>query len=143
MSRDLGQDVPDLEKLYARKLWADFSHPICSDSDLGMRCIPSLCFKHSGLHEMLAPEHSNREISCKLRLLDRLGANRADSSVSIRRPFFLLFFEILRLSPIFLIFPTCLAKASALYRGQNPQNREKRVSGSKSSHFPSPQKRAL
>ena len=30
MSRDLGRDVPDLEKLYARKLWADFSHP--SDS---------------------------------------------------------------------------------------------------------------
>ena len=28
MSRDLGQDVPDLEKLYARKLWADFSYPI-------------------------------------------------------------------------------------------------------------------
>ena len=25
MSRDLGRDVPDLEKLYARKLWADFS----------------------------------------------------------------------------------------------------------------------
>ena len=28
MSRDLGQDVPDLEKLYARELWADFSYPI-------------------------------------------------------------------------------------------------------------------
>ena len=28
MSRDLGRDVPDLEKLYARKLWADFSHAI-------------------------------------------------------------------------------------------------------------------
>ena len=27
MSRDLGQDVPDLEKLYARKLWADFPYP--------------------------------------------------------------------------------------------------------------------
>ena len=27
MSRDLGRDVPDLEKLYARKLWADFPHP--------------------------------------------------------------------------------------------------------------------
>ena len=27
MSRDLGRDVPVLEKLYARKLWADFSHP--------------------------------------------------------------------------------------------------------------------
>ena len=24
MSRDLGRDVPDLEKLYAGKLWADF-----------------------------------------------------------------------------------------------------------------------
>ena len=28
MSRDLGRDVPDLEKLYARELWADFSYPI-------------------------------------------------------------------------------------------------------------------
>ena len=28
MSRDLGRDVPDLEKLYARKLWADFSYTI-------------------------------------------------------------------------------------------------------------------
>ena len=28
MSRDLGRDVPDLEKLYAKKLWADFSYPI-------------------------------------------------------------------------------------------------------------------
>ena len=27
MSRDLGRDVPDLEKLSARKLWADVSHP--------------------------------------------------------------------------------------------------------------------
>ena len=25
MSRDLGRDVPNLEKQYARKLWADFS----------------------------------------------------------------------------------------------------------------------
>ena len=28
MSRDLGRDVPDLGKLYGRKLWADFSYPI-------------------------------------------------------------------------------------------------------------------
>ena len=28
MSRDLGRHVPDLEKLYARKLWADFSYHI-------------------------------------------------------------------------------------------------------------------
>ena len=27
MSWDLGRDVPDLEKLYARKLRADFSYP--------------------------------------------------------------------------------------------------------------------
>ena len=27
MSQDLGRDVPDLEKLYARKLWADFPYP--------------------------------------------------------------------------------------------------------------------
>ena len=34
MSRDLGRDVPDLEKLYARKLWADFSYPISATSML-------------------------------------------------------------------------------------------------------------
>ena len=28
MSRDLGRDVPDLEKFNAGKLWADFPHPI-------------------------------------------------------------------------------------------------------------------
>ena len=28
MSQDLGRDVPELEKLHARKLWADFSYPI-------------------------------------------------------------------------------------------------------------------
>ena len=28
MSRKLGGDVPDLVKLYARKLWADFSYPV-------------------------------------------------------------------------------------------------------------------
>ena len=28
MSRDLGRDVPDLEKPYAGKLWVDFSYPI-------------------------------------------------------------------------------------------------------------------
>ena len=27
MSRDLGRDVPDLEKRYAGKFWADFSFP--------------------------------------------------------------------------------------------------------------------
>ena len=27
MSRDLGRDIPDSEKLYARKLRADFSYP--------------------------------------------------------------------------------------------------------------------
>ena len=40
-------------------------------------------------------------------------------------------------------FVDCFANASALYRGQNPQNREKRVSGSKNSHFPMHQKRAI
>ena len=33
-----------------------------------------------------------------------------------------------------------VVNASALYRGQNPQNREKRVSGSKNSHFLMPLK---
>ena len=27
MSQDLGRDVPDLEKFFARKLWAEFSLP--------------------------------------------------------------------------------------------------------------------
>ena len=30
MSRDLGRDVPDLEKLYARKLWAVFVPYVCN-----------------------------------------------------------------------------------------------------------------
>ena len=34
MSRDLGRDVPDLEKLYARKLWADFSYPTVGTATL-------------------------------------------------------------------------------------------------------------
>ena len=34
MCRNLGWDVQDLEKLYARKLWADFSHPILFEYDL-------------------------------------------------------------------------------------------------------------
>ena len=34
MSRDLGRDVPDLEKLYAGKLWADFSYPIVQSTDI-------------------------------------------------------------------------------------------------------------
>ena len=35
MSRDLGRDVPDLEKLYARKLRADFSFSFPSSSKFG------------------------------------------------------------------------------------------------------------
>ena len=34
MSRDLGRDVPDLEKLYARKLWAEFSYPSVCKCDM-------------------------------------------------------------------------------------------------------------
>ena len=36
-----------------------------------------------------------------------------------------------------------VVNASALHRGQNPQNREKKALGSKNSNFPSPQHRAL
>ena len=32
MSRDLGRDVPDLEELHARKLWADLSCPILQET---------------------------------------------------------------------------------------------------------------
>ena len=34
MSRDLGRDIPDLEKLYARKLRADFSYHMCCRNSL-------------------------------------------------------------------------------------------------------------
>ena len=37
MSRDLGRDVPDLEKHYARKLWADFSYPTILCANLSVR----------------------------------------------------------------------------------------------------------
>ena len=43
MSRDLGRDVPDLEKLYARKLWADFSYP--SDLNCDPITIRLICFQ--------------------------------------------------------------------------------------------------
>ena len=39
MSRDLGRDVPDLEKLYAGKLWADFSYPNLSPRFSGISLI--------------------------------------------------------------------------------------------------------
>ena len=41
MSRDLGRDVPDSDKLYARKLWADFSHSSVSVHNVHfMVCAP-------------------------------------------------------------------------------------------------------
>ena len=64
MSRDLGRDVPDLEKLYARKLWADFSYPIFgvesprfvpispSSSDLFQFCAP--CVREYARHKARA-----------------------------------------------------------------------------------------
>ena len=33
MSRDLGRDVPGSEKLFARRLWADFSLPTLGVGD--------------------------------------------------------------------------------------------------------------
>ena len=39
MSQDLGRDVPDLEKLYARKLWADFSYPTLRDAEMTIKII--------------------------------------------------------------------------------------------------------
>ena len=55
-----------------------------------------------------------------------------DTEIPYRLPFWREFCWVL---------PVCVASgvdtnASALHRGQNPQNREKRVSGSKNSHFP-------
>ena len=43
----------------------------------------------------------------------------------------------------FCKFDSFIASPLTPYRGQNPQNQEKRVSGSKNSHFRSPQKRAF
>ena len=39
MSRDLGRDVPDWEKLYARKLWAAFSYPMYESTVFPHRAI--------------------------------------------------------------------------------------------------------
>ena len=58
MSRDLGRDVPDLEKLYARKLWADFSHPINSEAPLRpKRLINSKRFPWKLQHFQAKPPH--------------------------------------------------------------------------------------
>ena len=48
MSRDLGRDVPDLEKLYARKLWADFRS--LSKIFLAVPVLPSLPGEKNGSH---------------------------------------------------------------------------------------------
>ena len=49
MSRDLGRDVPGSEKLYARKLWADFSFPTIN------------CHYRELLREGVNREKANRE----------------------------------------------------------------------------------
>ena len=42
MSRDLGRDVPDLKKLYARKLWADFLYLVWDPGETLSRLFPEL-----------------------------------------------------------------------------------------------------
>ena len=54
MSRDLGRDVPDLEKLYARKLWADFSYNILCAKRVYPIILLSLEFRHD--KPLFAPE---------------------------------------------------------------------------------------
>ena len=53
MSRDLGRDVPDLEKLYARKLWADFSYPNVVPLFGGIKKVLAQVF---GCHGFFGPE---------------------------------------------------------------------------------------
>ena len=65
MSRDLGRDVPHLEKLYARKLWADFSYP----STGGMA--------HIGIHR------TRKKLVLK-RACPRQPLSRRDSSCDFR-----------------------------------------------------------
>ena len=53
MSRDLGRDVPDLEKLYAGKLWVDFLYPI-------IRSGPANQTKERSVHELFAGAFRNK-----------------------------------------------------------------------------------
>ena len=55
MSRDLGRDVPDLEKLYASKLWADFAPYIIAiiDLDWSIRAMFPDCFCDMTAHHRL------------------------------------------------------------------------------------------
>ena len=66
MSRDLGRDVPDLEKLYAGKLWADFSYPKTQNNNAywGHRF---LCrtFVHLGVASKVQPELTSSSSSAK------------------------------------------------------------------------------
>ena len=74
MSRDLGRDVPDLEKLYARKLWADFSYPMKTTFDMTTlifgtgRVLLAPCLLKGGpgtLLSWLVTENLSREVATK------------------------------------------------------------------------------
>ena len=66
MSRDLGRDVPESEKLYARKLWADFSYPIIScNLSAPHRCV-CVCDGHPALPVATSLRCDSWCISCCL-----------------------------------------------------------------------------
>ena len=75
-------------------------------------------------------------VPCLIASLKEVPAQR-------RLPFFIEGRALRGKAPPWNCLRRWVANASAPYRGQNRQNREKRVSGSKNSHFPVPQKWAL
>ena len=68
MSRDLGRDVPDLDKFYTRKLWVDFSISMACNSKFGV-VLPNFFvvkkYVRFVLHDLLMTDQ-NRENWFKL-----------------------------------------------------------------------------
>ena len=79
MFRGLGRDVPDLEKLYVRKLWADFSHPTMTEGFLKNFVPKTFALVIWPLMEQMLAQGQN------LGFLDEAGS-RCTSRLRTRKP---------------------------------------------------------
>ena len=73
MSRDLGRDVPELEKLYVRKPWADFSHPSnrVAPDRTSYSTVISACDKSKQWELAAALLHEMRISACEVRRIPK------------------------------------------------------------------------
>ena len=117
MSRDSGRDVPDLEKLYARKLWAEFSYPICFRGEKKWELVrgfgrkgfltlikevaqgPKRASKAQKSHEQTAPKNcliNSRVLPKKTRVLRQIAPESSpeSSAKSLSHTFFVPFLSL-------------------------------------------------